>query len=191
MAQKPLRPCRHPGCCVLVPGGYCAAHKPKDSARRSEESKSWHWMYLTPEWLNDLRPGQLLREPFCRECAQRGIRTRATDVDHVEPHNGDWSKFTDRAICKAFVTPATAARLWRKAGQNVRRFAGGTGPDCPQLWAHAYVAARVRMRGGGSLQTPPPRSKKFQRICVRPHAPLHARFFPHGEFGEGRGPNWT
>ena len=49
MAMKPLRPCRHPGCYVLVSGGYCDAHKPKDSDRRSEESKAWRWMYSTDE----------------------------------------------------------------------------------------------------------------------------------------------
>lgn len=126
MAQKPLRPCRHPGCCVLVPGGYCAAHKPKDSTRRSEESKSWRWMYLTPEWPNDLRPEQLLREPFCRECAQRGIRTRATDVDHVEPHNGDWSKFTDRSnlqsLCHSCHSRKTMAESRAKCEAFRRRY---------------------------------------------------------------------
>lgn len=126
MAQKPLRPCRHPGCCVLVLDGYCAAHKPKDSARRSEASKSWHWMYLTPEWVDDLRPEQLLREPFCRECAQRGIRTRATDVDHVEPHNGDWSKFTDRSnlqsLCHSCHSRKTMAESRAKCEAFRRRY---------------------------------------------------------------------
>lgn len=125
MAQKPLRPCRHPGCCILVPDGYCAAHKPKDSARRSEASKSWHWMYLTPEWINDLRPAQLLREPFCRECARRyppgdpRRRTRATDVDHIVPHNGDWAVFTDRgnlqSLCHACHSRKTMAEIRGKS----------------------------------------------------------------------------
>jgi 5-methylcytosine-specific restriction protein A len=46
--------------------------------------------------VNDLRPAQLLREPFCRECARRGIRTVATDVDHIRDHKGDWALFIDR-----------------------------------------------------------------------------------------------
>ena len=118
MAQKPLRPCRHPGCCILVPDGYCAAHKPKD--RRSAEAKSWHWMYLTPEWLDDLRPSQLLKEPFCRECAQRGIRTRTKAT-------GRSSRID--AICKAYAIPAIAAKLWRKSAKKVLHCDGGTGPD--------------------------------------------------------------
>lgn len=94
MAMKPLRPCRHPGCGVLVSGGYCAAHQPK-RADRSEESKFWRWMYQTDAWKR-LRSGQLLEEPFCRECAKRGLRTPATDVDYIRDHKGDWSIFTDR-----------------------------------------------------------------------------------------------
>ena len=95
MANKPLRPCRHPGCSVLVTDGYCDKHKPKRRDNRSAESASWHWMYLTDEWIKDLRPTQLLQEPFCRECASHGKRVRATDVDHIRPHRGDWSLFTD------------------------------------------------------------------------------------------------
>ena len=93
MAPKPLRPCRHPGCCVLVPGGYCREHQPRE-AERSEQSASWRWMYRTGTW-KDLRAAQLLREPFCRICAVEGRRTRATDVDHIRDHKGDWSLFAD------------------------------------------------------------------------------------------------
>lgn len=95
MSRKPLRPCRHPGCCVLVSDGYCAAHKPK--YQRSTDSAAWHRLYATPEWTDDLRPNQLLREPYCRACAQQGRRVRATDVDHIVPHRGDWELFTDRS----------------------------------------------------------------------------------------------
>lgn len=96
MSVKPLRPCLHPGCRTLVRGGYCDRHKPKDASRRSAESRAWRGWYSLDVWTKDLRPAQLLREPFCRECARHGIRRRATDVDHVVPHDGDWTKFTDR-----------------------------------------------------------------------------------------------
>ena len=109
MALKPLRPCRHPGCCVLVSDGYCDAHRPRGD-RRSEEAQSWRWMYQTDEWQLDLRPAQLLREPFCRECARLyppgdpRHRTPATVVDHIVPHCGDWDMFTDegnlQSLCK-------------------------------------------------------------------------------------------
>ena len=124
MAMKPLRPCRYPGCCVLVPGGYCDAHRPKDTGRRSEEAQSWHWMYLTPEWTDDLRPMQLLREPFCRECARRGLRVWATDVDHIVDHRGSWEKFIDRenlqSLCHSCHSRKTARELWQARRKNQR-----------------------------------------------------------------------
>ena len=101
MARKPLRPCKHPGCAELTRDGWCSRHKPKHQRRSSAEYHGW---YLLPIWTDDLRPAQLLREPFCRECAKQGIRTRATVVDHVRPFRGDWALFVDPAnhqsLCK-------------------------------------------------------------------------------------------
>lgn len=102
MALKPLKPCHKPGCPNLTRDGYCPAHKPAKAARG--ESQAWHWMYNTRLWREDLRPAQLLREPFCRECARRGCRTPATVVDHIRPHKGDWVLFRDasnhQSLCK-------------------------------------------------------------------------------------------
>lgn len=92
MARKPLRPCRHPGCPVLTRDGWCDQHKPAPKRRASAEYHGW---YFLPIWGKQLRPQQLLREPFCRECAKNGIRTRATVVDHIRPHRGDWELFCD------------------------------------------------------------------------------------------------
>lgn len=124
MAMKPLRPCRHPGCGQLVPNGYCDRHKPKEHSR-SQEAESWRWMYRTKTWLEDLRPTQLLLEPFCRECAKHGARTRATDVDHIEDHKGDWEKFCDRSnlqsLCHNCHSRKTAAELWQNRAKNNRQ----------------------------------------------------------------------
>ena len=124
MALKPLRPCRHPGCCVLVSDGYCDAHRPRGD-RRSEEAKSWRWMYQTDEWKLDLRPAQLLREPFCRECARRGVRTWATVVDHVVPHRGDWQLFIDPAnhqsLCERCHNRKTAREMAEERKKNRSR----------------------------------------------------------------------
>ena len=102
MALKPLRPCRHPGCSALTRAGYCPKHKPQKAPRRA--SAEYHGWYSLSIWTDDLRPAQLLREPFCRACAARGVRTRATVVDHITPHRGDWGKFIDPAnhqsLCK-------------------------------------------------------------------------------------------
>lgn len=119
MSHKPLRPCRHPGCCVLVPDGYCDAHRPRTD-RRSAEAQSWRWMYSTDTWRLDLRPNQLLREPFCRECSRQGRRVRATDVDHVADHKGDWARFCDKANLESLCHSCHS----RKTAQEMRRFGG-------------------------------------------------------------------
>ncbi len=124
MASKPLRPCLHPGCRTLVRNGYCDKHKPRDADRRSAESRQWHGWYSTKLWTDDLRPAQLLRERWCCECAKHGRRTRATDVDHVVPHNGDWQLFTDRSnlqsLCHACHSAKTMAESKAKQSRNGR-----------------------------------------------------------------------
>ena len=124
MALKPLRPCRHPGCCVLVSDGYCDAHRPRGD-RRSEEAQSWRWMYQTDEWKLDLRPAQLLREPFCRECTRHGRRVRATDVDHIVDHKGDWQIFCDRdnleSLCHSCHSRKTAREMHENRSKSKRR----------------------------------------------------------------------
>ena len=122
MALKPLRPCRHPGCAALTREGYCPKHKPAKTERRV--SAQWHGWYSLPIWTDNLRPAQLLRERWCRECARHGVRTRATDVDHIEPHNGDWEKFTDRSnlqsLCHICHSAKTMAES-RAKGKTKRR----------------------------------------------------------------------
>ena len=124
MANKPLRPCRHPGCPELTREGWCPSHKPKPAPRR--ESAAWHGWYNLPVWTDtDLRPGQLLREPFCRECARLGTRTWATDVDHIRDHKGDWSLFTDpsnlESLCHSCHSRKTARELWQTRAKKRRR----------------------------------------------------------------------
>lgn len=116
MAQKPLRPCRHPGCPELTRDGWCPAHKPKQAPRR--ESAVWHGWYSLPVWTDDLRQAQLLAEPFCQECDRRGVRTWATDVDHIRDHKGDWALFTARdnlqSLCHYCHARKTMREQWQK-----------------------------------------------------------------------------
>ena len=123
MAMKPLRPCRHPGCPELTREGYCSRHKPKRAARRaSAECHAWYSLSL---WTDELRPAQLLREPWCRECAKHGIRTRATVVDHVKPHRGNWLLFIDPAnlqsLCERCHNRKTALEQMQKRRENASR----------------------------------------------------------------------
>jgi 5-methylcytosine-specific restriction endonuclease McrA len=52
----------------------------------------WHQFYTTRYWLRRRRL-QLRAHPLCKFCADNGLVVRATIVDHVEPHRGDWDKF--------------------------------------------------------------------------------------------------
>lgn len=124
MAHKPLRPCRHPGCPELTRDGYCPEHHPKKA--RGKASASWRWMYRTKTWTDELRPSQLLREPFCRECAKHGRRTPGVDVDHIEPHRGDWAKFTDpenlQTLCHGCHSRKTLAEIRESSsGSGVKK----------------------------------------------------------------------
>lgn len=122
MAVRPLRPCLHPGCTALVRGGYCDKHRPPDANRRSEKSQGYRRWYNLSVWKDDLRPKQLVREPWCRACAQRGLRVRATDVDHVQPHDGDWSKFVDPANLQSLCHACHSAKTIRESrAKAVRR----------------------------------------------------------------------
>ena len=95
MGSKRRRPCRRPGCCMLVPDGYCEAHRPKKAELRSDAAKQWHKLYKLDLWTKQLRPMQLAKEPFCRSCSIAGFRIRATEVDHIVDHKGDMVLFAD------------------------------------------------------------------------------------------------
>lgn len=122
MASKPLRPCRKPGCGELTRDGWCEKHRPKQAPRR--ESAEWHRWYSLDIWTEVLRPEQLMREPFCRECAKRGDRVRATDVDHVVDHKGDWARFTDpgnlESLCHSCHSRKTMRDRWRNRQEFAR-----------------------------------------------------------------------
>jgi len=122
VAMKPLRPCRHSGCSALVSDGYCEKHRPKRTNDRSEEAQGWRWMYGTDLWKYILRPEQLLDEPLCRECAKRGVRTWATDVDHIVDHKGSWALFSDpgnlESLCHSCHSRKTARELWQNRAKK-------------------------------------------------------------------------
>lgn len=102
MPSKPFRPCKHTGCIELTRDGYCPVHKPAEAARRL--SANWHRFYDKPIWKHKLRPQQLIKEPYCRLCAGEGYKVKATTVDHITPHRGDWELFIDannlQSLCK-------------------------------------------------------------------------------------------
>lgn len=121
MGTKPLRPCRHPGCAALVPDGYCDRHRPQRSEQRSEAAKNWHKLYKLDIWIRDLRPSQLAAEPWCRECSRSGIRSRATEVDHIVPHRGNMALFTDRGNLQSLCHSCHSRKTMNELRQNAQK----------------------------------------------------------------------
>lgn len=104
MNDKPLRPCKKIGCAALTRKTWCEAHQPDWRERERKDSAAWHFLYNTKVWKR-MRTYQLLIVPFCSECAKHDVRTRASDVDHIVPHEGQWHLFMDstnlQSLCHA------------------------------------------------------------------------------------------
>ena len=101
MPRMPDHPCAHPGCPRLVRHGekYCEAHR----ALHPGEVRSATTRGYNGEW-RKARTAFLHAHPFCAECMKRGVFTKATVVDHITPHRGDYNLFWDRSnwqsLCK-------------------------------------------------------------------------------------------
>jgi 5-methylcytosine-specific restriction endonuclease McrA len=59
--------------------------------------EAWHHFYTGAYWQRRRRQ-QLLAHPLCKFCGERGQVVRATVVDHVKPHRGDWNLFVLGAL---------------------------------------------------------------------------------------------
>jgi 5-methylcytosine-specific restriction protein A len=103
MPQRPLKPCRHPGCGELTREGYCNKHKQQskkvaDERRGNANSRGYNY-----KWQR-YRAGFLQKHPLCAECEKQGRVTPATIVDHIIPHKGDtklfWDKKNHQPLCK-------------------------------------------------------------------------------------------
>lgn len=98
MPNKPLRPCKHPGCRTLTSGGYCEMHRPKEAARMTASQRGY-----TAQWSRESK-AYLQQHPWCIECARQGRATPATEVDHIVPHKGNRELFWDQSnwqgLCK-------------------------------------------------------------------------------------------
>lgn len=99
MPTKPLKPCRYPGCPELTKNKYCEKHmnlhrNKRESARRRGYDSRW----------NKMRKIFLKNNPICVECKKQGMITKATVVDHIIPHRGDYKLFWDESnwqpLCK-------------------------------------------------------------------------------------------
>jgi 5-methylcytosine-specific restriction enzyme A len=93
MPNRPLTPCRHPGCPALLDKpGYCGEHKidrrREDrrgfdglDAKKTGESKAF---YSSRRW-GETSKLHRQKEPLCRRCRARGLVVAAQMVHHNPP----------------------------------------------------------------------------------------------------------
>lgn len=126
MPTSAPKPCRHPGCKLLVKSGaYCDEHlkqsrKDQDTRRGSSSERGYN-----NRW-QKARASFLSRSPLCVKCIEEGKVVAATVVDHIIPHRGDTALFWDsdnwQPLCKRHHDSAKQAeeRVMRGAGQKSR-----------------------------------------------------------------------
>ena len=112
MPWAPKHPCTWPGCKELVKdGSRCEAHKRQAmheyNVKRGGSTKQGyghHWQVSSEAFRRDAI--------WCAECLKDGVRTPATEVDHIQPHRGDpelmWDTKNWQALCKRCHSRKTA-----------------------------------------------------------------------------------
>ncbi len=75
--NRPLRPCRYPGCNNLTEHSYCDQHKPKEQDRLSSNKRGY-----TSKW-NRFSKEYLREHIWCEECLKQGKHEPAVLVHHI------------------------------------------------------------------------------------------------------------
>lgn len=99
MPSRMSKACSYPGCTELVVKGRCEKHREaevyyRDKGRQALYDRSWRVR----------RAIQLEDKPWCEDCWEKGIVTVATEVHHVQRHEGDVMVFLSsplQSLCKA------------------------------------------------------------------------------------------
>lgn len=113
MPMKPKVPCKEPGCPNLCDIGqrYCEEHRKLHPSefRNFKNFKHRDGLESASErgygskW-QKARDAYLHKHPLCVECQKEGKYVKATVVDHIVPHRGDWKLFWDssnwQSLCK-------------------------------------------------------------------------------------------
>jgi 5-methylcytosine-specific restriction protein A len=108
MPKSAQHVCPYPGCTALVEHGYCSKHDAaqviRDPNRRRLYDREWR----------KVRALQLSREPWCAQCLKDGQYVEATDVHHIERHEGDVVKFKTgrlQSLCHRHHSAETAKEV--------------------------------------------------------------------------------
>lgn len=107
MPSAALKACSYPGCVTLVRSGRCAGHRQAEVVYRDRETQRLY----DRRW-KVRRSIQLQAQPWCEECLRANVYTEATDVHHVERHEGDVEVFLSsplESLCHSCHTVKTMA----------------------------------------------------------------------------------
>ena len=112
MPARALRPCAWPGCVEVQVSAYCAEHERK-RARSAGAHVAEHQRLYDRRWKR-IRAAQLAAYPWCSRCLSDGMHILATDVHHVNRHEGDAVKFYGsllESLCHACHSSVTALEV--------------------------------------------------------------------------------
>ena len=113
---------------LRTPGARTDAER--DAERRTRADRAW---YDSARWKHK-RAAQLMAEPLCRFCAERGLTVAGSVADHVRPHRGDYDRFWGGEL-QTLCAPCHSSDKQRiekandkaKAGRWTRGFDSGAG----------------------------------------------------------------
>ena len=115
MPRMPKKPCRYPGCPLLVDERYCPEHQSVMDARynrfhRDPQTKKrygYHW--------SKIRARHLAEHPLCVMCRKNGQVTPANEVHHIVPLADGGTHAPDNlmSLCKSCHSRITVAEGWR------------------------------------------------------------------------------
>jgi 5-methylcytosine-specific restriction protein A len=119
---------------------------------RRKANNPWRTLYDSAQW-KALRRNQLMREPLCKRCKDRGTLTPATVVHHKVAHKGNVALFFDAnnlaSSCKN-CHDVDEQRIER--GGKARQAVDADGWPI-EGEGGTKIATAFRLSSGGALQT--------------------------------------
>ena len=119
-----MKPCAEIGCPLRVPSGRrrCdACQRKRNAAYEATRPGTSKRGYSLASWRR-LRLAVLMEENFCRHCANNGRTVAATDVDHINGHDGPESvAFWDRENLQALCHPCHSRKTAKEKGGRWKR----------------------------------------------------------------------
>ncbi len=153
----------------------------READQRRREAEPWRAWYGTQRWRRRARM-QLMLEPLCRMCADRGDVRAATVADHVVPHRGNAVLFWHgdlQSLC-------TNDHNQVKQREEARGYADSVDvdgwPADPRHPANAHQ--RSPHAHDGPSAGPTPGGKSLGPLASRPAATRHANSREIGNFGD-------